>query len=780
MPFALVLLSLPVSVVSLMPGQDPPDPLTSAYVFVDASANLDVSEVQQRDDDFRRNASSFINPGTTAGVVWIRFDVRNRAERMGEWVVSLNRALLDPGEIYLVTPTGTRTLLANSTAAFSSSYAAFGTLAARFELPPLSSARLYIRYRGGNWSGMVPTISTAATHQRHISRELLIVSVLIGGVMTLVLSVFVSFLVIDRQIAFLYAVLHTALLTFYLHMSGFTTVYLWPETPQLGLLVAPLSTAISVIAILQFARHFFSTKARLPGLDRWMLFLLITVILAFGMLYAADVFGGLPRQIWLIQLYLLTALTWITVASLAVYATLRWDRDLWPLAISWSWALAFMISLQLVWLGVVHSFPLQQHLYGALVYPEALFMALGLALRVRRVRKQRVMAEKRLSESLAAELDATQRAVRLSEEREWALRDLAEKGRLILAAGHDTGQMISSLRHYALGLRRANRPDRIAEVADVLVEIATNLDEVLGTAIHGSASGGIGDRSEALEKMTPAQIVTPLRLIYASMAGDKGIDLRLRMTSTPLVTDRVLVARILSNLVSNALKYTDSGKVLVACRVRSGVHRFQVYDSGHGMKPQAVESLLHADTGAVQFENSAGGQGAGLTIVKALANRVGGSLNIASVPGRGSCFELRLAAPTARSSSSAALPLIVLEQDAQWPDSLLEALRSQRIEVTFATSVDQAGAHGGETAALILVDEYFDGVGSGIDFAQQLRREPCRATVAIMTHDRSIEARTRAAQVCDVILYKPLSLELLLAAADRHTYRQATRSADRH
>ena len=781
MLLSLVLLSLgfPTSVISLLPGQDPADPLISAYVFVDESASLDLAEVQQRDEEFRRNSSSFINPGTTAAVVWIRFDVRNRAERTGEWVISLNRALLDPGEIYLVTPTRTQTLLADSTTAFSSSYAAFGTLAARFELPALSPARLYVRYRGGNWSGIVPSISTAATLQRHISRELLIVSVLIGGVMTLVLYVFVSFLLIDRQIAVLYAVAQTALLTFYLHMCGFTTVYLWPQAPHSGRLLAPLSMGIFVIATLQFARYFFNTKVRLRRLDRWMILLLAGVLIALGTLIFAEIVGALPRRLSLFQLYLITALTWITVTGLAVYATLRWDRDFWPIAISWGWALALMVSLQLVFTGALDFLPLQQHLYGVFVYPEALFMALGIALRVRQIRTQRVMAEKRLSRSLAAELEATQRSVRLSEEREWALQDLAEKGRLILAAGHDTGQMISSLRHYALGLRRANRPERIAEVADALGQIATNLDEVLGTAIHGSASGGIGDRSVALEKVTPAQILNPLKLIYASMAVEKRIDLRLRMTSTPLVTDRVLVARILSNLVSNALKYTDSGKVLVACRVHSGVHRFQVYDCGHGMKPEAVANLLHADTGAVQFEDSAGGHGAGLTIVKALATRVGATLNAVSVPGRGSLFELRLTAPTSRGSSSDPLQLVILDQDTALPDQLVDVLHLNRFEVTCATSVDHVRAHCGDQSALILVDEYFGGVGSGIQCAEQLRCELSHATVAIMTYDRSIEARTRVARACHLIVYKPLSLELLLAAAEHHIDRSAAESADR-
>jgi two-component system, sensor histidine kinase LadS len=769
MSIVLVLLvtGLQAGVVDLTPGQDPDAPLRSAYVMVDYTSILTLDDVRRIPHAFERNRSGFINPGTTSGVVWVRFDVRNTSAEAGQWVVAMNRALVDPGAIYLISERGTRTLLANSTEAYARSYVEFGTLAGRFELPPMASASLYIRYRGGNWSGLIPSITTEATLQRMVTRDLLVIFALIGGVLTLVLYVSVSFLLLDRQVVFLYALAQLAWLAFYLHFSGVTTVYLWPQQPHAGRLVSPVTVSISILAILQFARHFLVTRARLPRIDVFLRALMVALAVALGMLAVADWQGVLPRGLPLFAIYVVTTVAWLTVVPLALFATVRWDRDYWPLTVSWSLLLAFFLIMLMVWTGRLDAVPLQQHVYGVFIYAEAVFMALGIALRIRRMRLQRVEAEQRLSRSLAEQLKVTERAVRLAQEREWALEDLAEKGRLILAAGHDTRQMISSLRHYALGLERTSDPERAAQAGRALQQIATSLDDVLGTAIDASGSGGIGDRTLALEAVTPEQIMAPLRLIYGGMAAEKGIDLRLRVAAGDLVTDRVLVARILGNLVSNALKYTDTGRVLVTARRHAGGHRFQVFDTGHGLAPDALRSLLSDDAGRVRFESDADGHGAGMHIVKALAARIGATLDAVSEPGRGSRFELRIPAVPPFRAAPQPFTIAMLDTDPQPSQQLVEGcaeLGLRLLPVADPRHLDRSPA---SEALLVLVDENFGGPHSGLSLARDLARGPAATSVAIMTFDRSIEARMGAVGVCALLLYKPLTPALLLAAAWR-------------
>lgn len=765
-PLLLLLVTgLQASVVDLIPDEDPESTLQSAYVMIDHASSLTLDDVLQLPHRFERNGAGFINPGTVSGVVWIRFDVRNASAFSGHWVVSLNRTLVDPGAIYMVSDEGARTLMANSVDAYARSYAEFGTLAARFALAPAESASLYIRYRGGNWSGLIPSITTEATLQRSVTGDLLVIFALIGGVLTLVLYVSVSFVLLDRQVVALYALAQIAWLAFYLHFSGVTTVYLWPHDPAAGRLVAPLTFSVSVMAMLQFARRFLGTRARLPRVDTGLRLLIVLLVAGLVTLAWAEWSGLVSRVPPLLAIYVVTLLAWLTIVPLALFATFRWDRDYWPLAVSWSLLLAFFLMMLGVWTGAVGWVPLQQHSYGAFIYAEAVFMAVGIALRVRRLRLDRMAADRRLSRSLADQLRATERAARLAQEREWALEDLAEKGRLILAAGHDTRQMISSLRHYALGLERTADPERAAQAGRALQQIATSLDDVLGTAIDASGGGGIGDRTLALEVVAPEQIMAPLRLIYGGMAAEKGIDLQLRAGALELVTDRVLVARILGNLLSNALKYTDAGRVLVTARRHAGGCRFQVIDTGHGLAPDALRSLLSDDAGQVRFESDADGHGAGMHIVKALATRIGASLHAVSEPGRGSRFELRIPPVLPLPASAQPFTIVILDTELQPTERLDEAVGRLGLRLLRVTDPRQLDRLPASQARMVVVDEQFGGPLRGLSLARDVARQRPETTVVTMSFDRSIEARMRAVDVGSLLLYKPLTPSLLLAAA---------------
>lgn len=765
---ATVVLGLQVASVDLQPDQDPGNVLSAVYVHVDPNGTMGVNEALARGEHFVRNTSGFVNPGTTSGVVWIRFNVRNTGTHGGTWIMSLNRALVDPGEIFMVSDQGGRrhveTLLADSTRAYADSYREFGTLAGRFSLRPGETATLFARYRGGNWSGLIPSITTARTLQRAVTYDLVVTFAIIGGVLTLVLYTAVSFLLLDRQIVFLYAMAQSSLLAFYVHFCGFTTVYLWPLHPEAGRAVAPVTLFLSIAAMLQFARRFFDARSHLPGVDRLLLVLLVSASAAIVMAPLDHFIPGFPRQLPLYLGYLVVVLGWFVLAPLALHATFRWDRDYWPMAVSWSAMAGFMLPIQLVWTGVVDSMPLNEHVYGVIVYVEAVFLALGIALRIRRMRRERMETERQLSASLAAELAATQRARRLAEEREWALADLAEKGQLALAAGHDTRQMISSLRHYAFSLERDSDVTRHSRVGPALTQIANSLDEVLATAISGSASGGIGDRTVALEPLSPEQILDPLKLIHGGMALQKGLELRFRARRSVLVTDRVLVSRIVSNLLSNALKYTDHGRVLVACRPFRGGWRLQVFDSGHGIDQAALKELLDSSVPGMRFEPQTDGYGAGLHIARSLAARLGGTLDAGSIAGRGSRFELRLPGPGVPPSAGL---VMVLDSDPQHAGMCRQASAATPLRMLQVDSPDRVPDWLPSEQALVLVDEHFGGNHAGLALARKLSHASPSSTIAIMTYDRSIDARRRASEVTELMLYKPVSAELLMAAARR-------------
>ena len=133
------------------------------------------------------------------------------------------------------------------------------------------------------------------------------------------------------------------------------------------------------------------------------------------------------------------------------------------------------------------------------------------------------------------------------------------------------------------------------------------------------------------------------------MAFEKGLSLRLRGGERHVFADPLLVERILRNLVSNAIRYTNDGGVLVSARLRGEGIALQVWDSGVGIRrheqPRIFEEFYQvADDAPPLTAHQRKGMGLGLAIVQRLAALMQAPLALSSVPGRGTVFTLLLPA----------------------------------------------------------------------------------------------------------------------------------------
>jgi signal transduction histidine kinase len=137
-----------------------------------------------------------------------------------------------------------------------------------------------------------------------------------------------------------------------------------------------------------------------------------------------------------------------------------------------------------------------------------------------------------------------------------------------------------------------------------------------------------------------AELFAELQTAFAGPAAAKGIGLRVRMPRDVwLMTDPMIAARILSNLVANALRYTNEGGVLVGCRRHGAQVELQVIDTGIGIAPQEqtrIFSEFYQVEGVARERE--GGMGLGLAIAQRSAQLLGSRITVRSMPGRGSCF----------------------------------------------------------------------------------------------------------------------------------------------
>ncbi|KOQ75266.1 response regulator [Stenotrophomonas maltophilia] len=157
-------------------------------------------------------------------------------------------------------------------------------------------------------------------------------------------------------------------------------------------------------------------------------------------------------------------------------------------------------------------------------------------------------------------------------------------------------------------------------------------------------------------------VVQRLRETFEPMARQKGLALQIEadaLAPSQLVADSQRLQQILKNLLANALKFTEHGKVSLHVRAAgSGRIRFEVADTGIGIAREQLQVIFEAFRQADgSTRRRYGGTGLGLSISRDLAERMGGSIHVDSEPGRGSCFILELplqGAPVAASGEAPA------------------------------------------------------------------------------------------------------------------------------
>lgn len=355
------------------------------------------------------------------------------------------------------------------------------------------------------------------------------------------------------------------------------------------------------------------------------------------------------------------------------------------------------------------------------------------------------------------------------------------KTRFLAAASHDILQPLNAARLYATSLvERAEGGDdaRLARNVDASLEA---VEEILGALLDISRLDA-GAHKPEFAALRLDEIFRQLDVEFAPMATEKGLRLTFVPSSAAVRSDRRLLRRLLQNLVSNAIKYTPRGRVLVGVRRRRGKLRIEVLDTGVGV-PQAKQKIIfkefqRLDEGA----RVARGLGLGLSIVERIARVLGHSITLASVPGKGSVFSVELpAAPAlpARETPSprAAAPLATLQglsvlcidNDPAILDGMETLLHGWGCEVLKAPGVEEALAMLRERRAapdVLLIDYHLD-AGDGIEATKKLRWKLGQSLPAVLiTADRSKRVRDGAKATEMEVLNKPVrpaALRALLA-----------------
>ena len=362
------------------------------------------------------------------------------------------------------------------------------------------------------------------------------------------------------------------------------------------------------------------------------------------------------------------------------------------------------------------------------------------------------------------------------------------KSRFFAAANHDLRQPLHSLGLFATALRNGSVDEQARKLIDQILLCTESLEQLFDNLLDISRL----DAGQVEVKREPVRVnavLDRLRSTFATPAEDKGLRLRVRRSRMVLDTDPTLLFRVLSNFVSNSIRYTDTGGVLVACRRRGNTTCVEVWDTGVGITPEQHERVFEE---FYQLNNPerdrTRGLGLGLATVKRIANLLEHPLRLRSIPGKGSRFtiEVPVADATRVQSISATIEqkvpnllrnkrILVIDDEASVRMGMQSLLESWGCKCVAVTDASEALKELNDAAPdFIIADLRLRGDDTGIEAIKVLRARLGESIPAVLiSGDTATEQLRKVSAAGLTMMHKPLKAVRLRALLNHEFARQS-------
>ena len=355
------------------------------------------------------------------------------------------------------------------------------------------------------------------------------------------------------------------------------------------------------------------------------------------------------------------------------------------------------------------------------------------------------------------------------------------KTQFFAAASHDLRQPLHAMGLFAEALRQRSHDPEVSALVNSINESVDALEGLFGELLDITRidTGGVEVNPQPVRLK---DVFSRLRLHFEPTAFEKGLMLSFRGEQHVAHVDAVLLERVLRNLVSNAIRYTDDGGVLVSCRPRDGKLLVQVWDSGIGIAesvlPRIFDEFFQVQTNRPLEAHHRKGLGLGLAIVKRLTTLMEAPLDVRSRPGHGTVFSFTVpvgkaprTAEAAAAATAGKLPIgltlqgkliVVVEDETAVREGLVVLLQAWGAAVLAFESLDPLktwlAQPGAERPQLLLVDYRLPQGTTGIDALVAIRaRWPETKLPAIVITGSSLGGHEDEAVTHDYhLLIKPV------------------------
>lgn len=359
-----------------------------------------------------------------------------------------------------------------------------------------------------------------------------------------------------------------------------------------------------------------------------------------------------------------------------------------------------------------------------------------------------------------------------SEQRELARAEAVAANRakssFLAAASHDLRQPLHALGLFLEALGRSGITARQQEMLDNASAVSASARHMLNTLLdYSRLEAGVIEPSTCCFRVQT--LFSKLEREFGPQADARGLVYRCRDTILAAESDPALVELILRNLISNALRYTEQGGVLVACRRRGKQAQIEIWDTGIGIAAENQQSVFQEffQLGNPERDRRKG-LGLGLAIVKGLCETLGVELTLTSVPGRGSVFRLILPAalggvvsdvvyPVRQPGRFDGLSVLVVDDDEAVRVAMSELLTSWGCVCQVADSAASALQVCQQLPQLLVVDYRLRDEQTGADVMAAMREHFGRLPPTfIITGDTALDRLREAQDTGALLLHKPV------------------------
>ncbi|UVJ46561.1 PAS domain-containing protein [Pseudomonas sp. LS1212] len=379
-----------------------------------------------------------------------------------------------------------------------------------------------------------------------------------------------------------------------------------------------------------------------------------------------------------------------------------------------------------------------------------------------------------LNHQLLREIDERSRVEsRLREAKLEAEQANLSKTKFLAAVSHDLLQPLNAARLFTSALLERCEPSANALLVRNVSNSLEDVENLLGTLVDISKLDA-GVIKADIAPFALSELLDNLATEYAQVAGSEGLALHFVPCSALVRSDIQLLARILRNLLSNAIRYTSRGRVVLGCRRLRQRLSIEVWDTGMGIAENKLEEIFQEfKRGDVQRPHQDRGLGLGLAIVEKIAGILGHRISVRSWPGRGSVFAIEVplatSAPKALAPPSISEPMLerlrgariwVLDNDAaicagmrtlleSWGCAVVTALSQEDL----ARQVDNFHAE----ADLLIADYHLDDDRNGVDAVAAINARRGSALPALMiTANYSNELKLQMRDLGHTLMHKPV------------------------